>query len=752
MNLSTKRKVDVPLIFIVLLSAFLNGYNIWTDKYANTYYTTAVAAMMKNFHNFFYASLDSAGSVTVDKPPVTFWIQTLFAKIFGLYGWSVILPQALAGIGSVLLIYKLLKPTFGLAAARIGALVMACTPIAVAVSRTNNIDSMLVFTLLVATTLLFRGVRKGSVWSVLGAFAVVGVGFNMKMMQAYMVLPAFYLIYLLMAKWGWKKKTGILAGATAILLVISVSWAVAVDSVSADKRPYIGSSGTNSVMNLVFGYNGVSRLTGDRGNGSGGPGGGFPTGQFEPGQSMSSNGDGGQSGNSGFNMPNGAGSQSDSSGSNTPSGDGGQSGNSGFNMPNGDGSQPDSSGSNTPNGDGGQSGNGGFNMPNSDDGRMGNGGFGGMNNGRSGGMFGTGKAGPLRLFQSSLSDQASWLIPFALIGAVALLASIRGRRLTDKQKESLFWLAWLIPVAGFFSVAGFFHQYYLIMLAPPIAALAGAGFSEMWQAYRSRKGWMSWLLPAAVLATALFQWYIVHPYDKTIGRGWSIGILLAGLILTTALVAWRAKESKLSRSFAIAGMMALLIGPLYWAFTPITYGVSSMTPIVGPSSSDNGGFPGGGMGGGNRGGGPGEQSSGVNEAMYSYLKEHNTGEKYLVAVSDYSTAAPYMVDKGESVVIMNGFNSSDQVYTVDKLKALVEKGEVKYFLIGGGMGGGGRGGNSEVTQWIQENGKAISISGDQSQSSQSDTNQGDGGDGGFGGFGGRGNNATLYEVNLQEGN
>lgn len=92
-----KSRIDVPLIIIVLLAAFLNGYNIWTDRYANTYYTTAVASMLQNSHNFFYGSLDSAGSVTVDKPPLTFWIQTLSAYIFGLHGWSVILPQALAG-------------------------------------------------------------------------------------------------------------------------------------------------------------------------------------------------------------------------------------------------------------------------------------------------------------------------------------------------------------------------------------------------------------------------------------------------------------------------------------------------------------------------------------------------------------------------------------------------------------------------------------------------------------------------------
>lgn len=203
---------------------FLYGYGVWNDHYVNTYYTTAVGSMLQNFHNFFFASLDSAGSVTVDKPPVTFWIQTLSALIFGLHGWSVILPQALGGVGSVLLVYLLVKPTFGKAAARLAALAMATTPVAAAVSRTNNIDALLVFTLLLAVWFLFKGTKSNKLGSLLAAFALIGVGFNEKMLQAYMVLPAFYLFYVLAAKVNWKRKAGVLAASTAILLVVSLSW------------------------------------------------------------------------------------------------------------------------------------------------------------------------------------------------------------------------------------------------------------------------------------------------------------------------------------------------------------------------------------------------------------------------------------------------------------------------------------------------------------------------------------------------
>ncbi|WP_342564115.1 glycosyltransferase family 39 protein [Paenibacillus sp. FSL R7-0345] len=700
MKFVKKTGSDVVLLFILLLAAFLYGFGIWNDHYVNTYYTTAVGSMLQSFHNFFFASLDSAGSVTVDKPPVTFWIQTLSAWIFGLHGWSVILPQALGGVGSVLLVYLLVKPGFGRTAARLAALAMAATPVAAAVSRTNNIDAMLVFTLLLAAWFLFKGTKNHKTGSLLTAFALIGVAFNEKMLQAYMVLPAFYLFYLIAAKGSWKKKTGVLAACTAVLLAVSLSWAVIVDSIPADKRPYMGSSGTNSVLNLAFGYNGVSRLTGDRSTGGGMPGGGG----FGGGQMPGMNGEmpsfgGGMPGMNG-EMPamggedgrgqNGARGRQGADGE-ARGGDGGAA-SQGQSGPGGGGTSPGQGG-------GQSAGDGGSRQFGGADG--GQGGRGGMNSGGSG-MFNTGTAGPLRLFQQELSGQASWLLPFVLFGVIGIFAGLRRRHFTLQHKEALFWLAWLVPVMGFFSIAGFFHQYYLIMMAPPVAALAGAGWFKLWNDYKERSGWLSWLLPAAILATAGFEWYIIHPYDDTIGSGWSIGVLAAGIAAALLLIVLRIlkgrKKSAFTHAAAVAGLLVLLIGPLYWAFTPITYGLNSMTPAAGPDSSESGGFGGGGR----------NSSTGVNAELLAYLKEHNTGEEYLFAAMDYGTAGPYIIDKGEKVVILNGFNNSDVPYTTETLQALVDSGKVKYFLVtSGGMGGGRGGGNSEITSWITENGTEV---------------------------------------------
>ncbi|OXM13244.1 4-amino-4-deoxy-L-arabinose transferase [Paenibacillus herberti] len=696
-------RMDLWLMAAVLMAAFLNLYGIWDETYSNTYYTTAVGSMLQSWENFFYGSLDSAGSVTIDKPPLVFWIQAAFAYVFGLHGWSVILPQALAGIALVPLIYLCVKPTFGSLAARFAAFAMAFTPVGVAVARTNNIDAMLVFVLLLAAWFLLRGIRQNRISSLVIAFALIGVGFNMKMLQAYMVLPAFYLLYVLGVQLKVKKKYAVLAGSTALMLLISVSWAVIVDSIPADKRPYIGSSETNSVMELAFGYNGVSRLTGDRGGAGGQPPSASVPGQPQAGDGTAPRDGGGESGvrNGGWGT--------------APAGGGG------------------------------------------------------------GGMFATGTVGPLRLFQQELSGQASWLLPFALLSALALLLSFRWRGMNAKHKETLFWLAWLVPVGGFFSIAGFFHPYYLIMLAPPVAALAGAGASYMWAKYRESASWQAWLLPSSIAITALFQWFILQTYESTIGIGWSIAVAGLGLLVALVLAVQNGRERGAVKVAALTGLAAMLIGPAYWSATPIVYGQDAMIPAAGPTS----GFGGGmgrialqGMGGVQQGGigmerpsqqggvgdaqsggidgrlpgemgmfpsdggmrpGQGRGNTGVDQGLLDYLRKNQSTE-YLLAVPNYNTAAPYIVDEKEKVVILHGFQNSDPVYDEEKLEELVRSGGVKYFLVIG------TGSNSDLIAWIKKNGNVINAS-EYTTGSIEQTKS-------INGSFGRGGNAVLYEVTL----
>ncbi|MDM5337234.1 glycosyltransferase family 39 protein [Fictibacillus enclensis] len=673
MKLIGKWKIDYLLVLIVLFSAILNLYSLG-DAGSNTYYTAAVKSMLQNFHAFFYGSLDSAGFITVDKPPVALWIQAASAYLLGVSDFSVLLPEALAGVISVTLMYVLIKPKFGRSAALISSLVLACSPIFVGVVRTNNVDSILILTLLIAAWALMKSVEKQKVGWLILSVVLVGVGFNIKMLQAYMVLPAFYLFYFLSVKVSWKKRILHLVIASVVLAGVSLSWAVVVDSVPKSERPYIGSSQTNSVLELALGYNGISRLTGNQGPGAKG------------------------------GMPQGNGDQNQKQG------------------------QQSGSGSTQNNGDAG--------APPNMNGQM-------KKMTQSGGMFGTGSPGVLRLFSSELSGQISWLLPLVLFGVIGSLVQFRRtKEFTIQHKLTLFWLAWLLPMMVFFSVAGFFHQYYLSMMGPAIAALVGTGWVLLWQQYKEGEGTGKWLLPVGILITFLFEALIVYQNKESVSLGWAGGAVLAGILAAALLFLRKIPTFKA----ALAGLLLALVLPLYWTVLTIQSGNSSL-PVAGPSSLGFGGGMGGPPGmsarGDMPGGAPNSKSFGengesapadggntgsgqnikrfnraampqmkkgnpmnqqVNKKLISYLKKHYNGEKYLVATESSQSAAPIILNTDYAVMAMGGFSGSDPALTPQSLEKMVKAGEIKYFLISGGSNGrmGGKG-NQEVNDWIKKN-------------------------------------------------
>src|SRR5918912_491013 len=169
------------LAAILVLSAFLNLYNLTGEGYGNPYYAAGVKTMLTSWSNFFFVSFDS-GFVSVDKPPLGLWVQAASAYLLGFHGWALLLPQALAGVLCVALIYHLVRRTFGPVAGLLAALVLALTPIVVVTSRNNTQDMLLVLTLLLATWALFRATEKGSLRLLLLAMFLVGLGFNIKML------------------------------------------------------------------------------------------------------------------------------------------------------------------------------------------------------------------------------------------------------------------------------------------------------------------------------------------------------------------------------------------------------------------------------------------------------------------------------------------------------------------------------------------------------------------------------------------
>jgi 4-amino-4-deoxy-L-arabinose transferase-like glycosyltransferase len=252
----------VLLTLILLLSAYLTGYKIWMSGDANAYYTATVTSMLKSWHNFFFASFDPGGFITVDKPALGFWLQCLFGLVFGVHGWSLALPEVLCSVASVAVIYRIVARSSGKAAGLLAAFFLSLTPIFVAATRSNNLDASLVLVCLLALWAVLAAAEKGSLKLLLLAAVLLGVGFNIKMLQAYFYVPALYLVYFFTAKAAAKKRALHLLAATAVLLAVSLSWSLAVDLTPASERPYVGSSATNSALELAIGYNGLARVVG----------------------------------------------------------------------------------------------------------------------------------------------------------------------------------------------------------------------------------------------------------------------------------------------------------------------------------------------------------------------------------------------------------------------------------------------------------------------------------------------------------
>jgi 4-amino-4-deoxy-L-arabinose transferase-like glycosyltransferase len=263
---ASRRRERLALVAILLVSAALNLYGlhqVGKNGFGNAYYAAATKAMLTSWHHFFYLAVDPAGFIALDKAPLAPWIQAISARIFGFHGLSLLLPQALAGIVSVLVLYHLVSRAYGGRAGLLAALALAVTPISVVTNRNNTSDSLLVLALLLAAWAVMLAVEKGSLPSLLTGAALVGVAFNIKMLQILLVVPALCVVYLTSPTWPWRKR--LLFGSLALVVALAVAapWVAAVDLTPPGERPFVGGSTNNSVIDLVFGYNGFRRLWGE---------------------------------------------------------------------------------------------------------------------------------------------------------------------------------------------------------------------------------------------------------------------------------------------------------------------------------------------------------------------------------------------------------------------------------------------------------------------------------------------------------
>ncbi len=260
---------------LVGVTAFLNLWDLSRNGWANTYYSAAVRSMSSSWHDFLYASFDRSGVMTVDKPPLALWVQSLSVRVFGYHPLSLLLPQALMGIAGVVLVYDLVRRRFGRVGGFVAGLVLALTPMTVAISRHNNPDALLVLTCVAAVWCAVRGLEGGRTrWLVL-AGVCVGLGFETKMGVALAVVPG------IAAAWMWVAPAArgrlhalgqLLMGGAAMVLV-GGAWPALVELTPASSRPWISGTSDNRVLSLIFEYNGLGRVDGQAGGPAGGPGG-----------------------------------------------------------------------------------------------------------------------------------------------------------------------------------------------------------------------------------------------------------------------------------------------------------------------------------------------------------------------------------------------------------------------------------------------------------------------------------------------
>jgi 4-amino-4-deoxy-L-arabinose transferase-like glycosyltransferase len=268
------------LLALLAATAVLYVWGLGASGWANSYYSAAVQAGTKSWKAFFFGSTDSSNFITVDKTPASLWVMELSARIFGVNAWSILVPQALEGVAAVGILFATVKRWFAPGAALAAGAVFALTPVAALMFRFNNPDALLVLCLVASAYAMTRALEHGRLRWLVAAGVLVGLAFLAKELQALLVLPGFGLVYLIAGPPRLSRRVGHVL-ALGCATIAGAGWWVAIAQLwPASSRPYFGGSQNNSFWNVLFGYNGFGRLTGDEsGSVGGGPG---ATGRWGP--------------------------------------------------------------------------------------------------------------------------------------------------------------------------------------------------------------------------------------------------------------------------------------------------------------------------------------------------------------------------------------------------------------------------------------------------------------------------------------
>jgi len=621
------RPQHAALACVLALSAVLNTYRLAQNGYANDFYSAAVKSMLGSLHDFLYASFDPGGLVTIDKPPLAVWVQVASAKLFGLSPLSVLLPEAIISTIAVALLYRVVARRLGAAAGLVAALSLAVFPSFVAVSRDNGVDPLLIALLILACGAALNATESGRWRSLIGCAVLVGLAFNTKTLAAYLVLPGIALGYLLCAPGPVRRRAWRLAVAGAVTLAVSFAWIAFVELTPATQRPYVGSSTDNSELGLTFDYNGLGRVEGE----TGGPG-------------------------------------------RTPVAQGG-----GLPIPPRPTPHPALVGRSTPIWSPGA---GAAPAASTSVSKY-------LPNGRLAVPVVFGKApGPLRLFQADLNGQGAWLLPFALIGMLALAALVLGqararapataastleRVRRDRRTAALVVFGgWLLVELAVLSLSkGIVHPYYISAVGPGAAAMVGAGAVAFASFARRRHPALA-LLALGVLASVAVQLVIL---DEQHYMRWFEPVLIVLVAIGMAALAARRLASA-----AIALVLgALLVAPSVYASTTWLAPVEGTFPAAGPHEA---------IGYGKYGLGAPELR--VDRSLMRYVSNHRPGTRWALLTVSSPTAAP-MILLGLRAGALAGYSGTDPALDGPQLARMVARHEARYVVLGGAYAS--RGGN-----------------------------------------------------------
>jgi 4-amino-4-deoxy-L-arabinose transferase-like glycosyltransferase len=605
---SRRGRERFELLALLASTAALYLWGLSASGWANSFYAAAAQAGADSWKAFFFGSADIAGSITVDKPPLSVWLMSLSVRIFGFSSWSLLVPEALIGVATVAVVYSSVRrvtasPVSGLLAGAI----TATTPVAVLMFRYDNPDALLVLLLAAATDATLRALdspRAGR-WLTL-AGTLVGLAFLTKSLQAFLVLPVLVAVYALLSRASVRRRLVHLVAAFGALLVAGGWWVAVVSLWPAPSRPYVGGSRANSELELILGYNGLGRIDGNESGlitGSGGPSAG----------------------------------------------------------------------------------------PVSD------------------------PTGLTRLFDVTNGGQVAWLLPAAVI---LLVAGLWAARRSGRARAGL--LAWggslVVTDLVFSLMAGIFHPYYTLAMAPQIGAVVAIGAHAVW---RTARGWAWGVLGLCTAVTAVWSFTLL---DRTPAFGPDLRwvVLVVGLGAGGALALGRLLSGRLARITAAGALVAVLLGPLAYAIQTAAQAHIGPIPLAGPAVGDA-------VTAGTATSAAGEASPRILPGWLGGLPDtpgppanliatvtRNAGSYTWVAAAVGSQlASGYQLATGDAVMPVGGYVGLDPSPTLPQFEADVAAHRIHWFVANGDGYESGRslGDSTAITVWVEHSFPSISVDG-----------------------------------------